>query len=117
MKLWLDDERPAPPDWIWVKSAPEAIRYVRDMKEFLTHISLDHDLSPYEGNGLQVAEYIAEERDSLRDEIEVNVHTANKDKGFEMVNVMRGKGIELSKIRYLEMYEQFGNPGAVEVSA
>lgn len=58
MKLWVDDERPAPEGWIWVKTAQAA------MLELLTgkveEISLDHDLaSPLPGEtGYSVARWI-----------------------------------------------------------
>ena len=44
MNLWLDDVRPAPKGWIWVKT-------VRDAQELLSsgkveRASLDHDLGP-----------------------------------------------------------------------
>ena len=46
MKLWLDDERPAPEGWVWVKTAAEAIRALADQDcEFITHMSFDHDLA------------------------------------------------------------------------
>lgn len=32
MKLWLDDERPAPQGWCWAKTACEAIHYLTSMK-------------------------------------------------------------------------------------
>lgn len=43
MKLWLDDERPAPDGWQWVKTADEAIYALRD--NLITHMSFDHDLA------------------------------------------------------------------------
>jgi hypothetical protein len=55
MKLWLDDERLAPDEsWLWVKTAQEAINYLRWVQEQrsygpmcseLTHMSFDHDLA------------------------------------------------------------------------
>jgi hypothetical protein len=57
MKLWLDDVRPAPPGWLWVKTYDEAIRELTGIaierfhgrigvvREELTHMSFDHDLA------------------------------------------------------------------------
>lgn len=71
MKLWLDDERdPKDPyiqgefgaegDEIWVKTAAEAIRYLKSGN--VTHISLDHDLGPKSaGTGMDVAKWIEEQ--------------------------------------------------------
>ncbi len=53
--LWLDDLRPAPTfrdsgvDWLWVKTAQEAIDVLRDNEVIFA--SLDHDLSDEHYNG------------------------------------------------------------------
>lgn len=56
MKLWLDDERPEPEGWVWVKTALEAIAVLEGLQKVgrlnrLTHMSFDHDLADihYEG--------------------------------------------------------------------
>lgn len=46
MKLWIDDERPAPEGWTHARSAQEAMILLTDMKNWPTHISFDHDLGP-----------------------------------------------------------------------
>jgi hypothetical protein len=33
MKLWLDDERPAPKGWVLAKTANEAIRHLENMRK------------------------------------------------------------------------------------
>ena len=43
MKLWLDDERPAPPGWAWAHNVREAIEAVLRCTSF-EEVSLDHDL-------------------------------------------------------------------------
>lgn len=59
MKLWLDDTRPAPKGWLWVKTAPEAITQLQT--HLFDEISLDHDLGPIEaGTGYDVAVFIEE---------------------------------------------------------
>jgi len=42
LRLWVDDVRPAPGDWLWVKSYDEAIAAMTCT--VITEISLDHDL-------------------------------------------------------------------------
>jgi hypothetical protein len=42
VKIWLDDERPAPAGWVHVKTAPEAI--VMLAAGGVAEVSLDHDL-------------------------------------------------------------------------
>ena len=69
-KLWLDDERDpkskqiqmqfgAEGDEIWAKSANVAINHLK--KGNITSISLDHDLGPNAGTGLDVAVWIEEQ--------------------------------------------------------
>ena len=43
MKIWLDDIRPAPDGWVWVKNYEEAIELICGPENF-DEISLDHDL-------------------------------------------------------------------------
>lgn len=43
MKIWLDDRRPAPEGWSWVKTYDEAVHVLRTTSVFA--MSLDHDLS------------------------------------------------------------------------
>lgn len=42
MKIWLDDLRPAPEGWTWIKTVAEAIHLLET--ETVEEISLDHDL-------------------------------------------------------------------------
>lgn len=61
MRLWLDDERPRPPDYdLWVQTAQEAIAELKEGK--VTSISFDHDLGDESkvGNGYMVAKWIEE---------------------------------------------------------
>ena len=47
MRLWLDDVRPAPEGWTWVKTVPEAKALVAECMErgvAIEAMSLDHDL-------------------------------------------------------------------------
>jgi hypothetical protein len=64
MKLWVDDIRPAPEDWKWIKNAQEFVTY-----EILGHIcegnvkeiSFDHDLGEESSqNGYQLLNLLEE---------------------------------------------------------
>jgi hypothetical protein len=47
MKLWVDDERPAPDGWVWAKTSDEAIAHLIHADGFdvpMDAMSLDHDL-------------------------------------------------------------------------
>lgn len=70
MKLWLDDERdPSDPfiqsefgadgDEVWAKTAATAINHLRQGN--VTSVSLDHDLGPRSGTGMDVAKWIEEQ--------------------------------------------------------
>lgn len=51
MKLWIDDVRPAPKGYFWVKSVNEAKRVIYDpvvCKDYpITLIDIDHDAGDY----------------------------------------------------------------------
>ena len=57
MKVYLDDQRGAPEGWKLVRSAKEAIGYLKSGK--VTEISLDHDLGDDDsGTGYDVIKWI-----------------------------------------------------------
>lgn len=76
-KLWLDDLRPAPPGWLWVKTAWEAMEFLG--RGGVVEISLDHDLGGDEnGNGYHVANWIeAEAYHGRIKRIAWRIHSAN----------------------------------------
>lgn len=96
MKIWTDDERdPAVwrpgEEWIWIKTAQEAIDLITDGKVF--EISLDHDLGETEefdadhNTGYVVAEYIEEcAYFGSIGPIKWSVHSANPV-GYEKIKV------------------------------
>ena len=57
MKLWIDDVRPAPEGYIWLKTVNEAIRYIEIYGDYLDFdnnlvdlievIDIDHDAGNY----------------------------------------------------------------------
>lgn len=59
MKLWLDDERPSPEGWVWVKTADAAMRVITSNKVVV--ISLDHDLGLQKKNGGDVLRWLEEQ--------------------------------------------------------
>jgi hypothetical protein len=58
MKVWLDDERPAPSGWVHVKTAKDAIRLLCTNQ--VDSISLDNDLGEGQPEGKTVARIIEE---------------------------------------------------------
>lgn len=46
-RIWLDDLRPAPSGWLWVKTADECIAALKraSVTEAFVEVSLDHDLA------------------------------------------------------------------------
>lgn len=76
-RLWLDDLRPAPSGWLWVKTAWEAIDALQ--RGGVAEVSLDHDLGePAAGTGYDVAEWIEVEAYHGRvARLRWRVHSAN----------------------------------------
>jgi len=79
MKVWLDDVRPAPSGWTWVKTAPACIELLAHGD--VTELSLDHDLGDDEqGTGYDVLAWMEEAcaRDAWSGfEPTIDVHSAN----------------------------------------
>lgn len=46
MKLYVDDQRPAPPGWRLARNVKEAISILMGQLEGISRLSLDHDLAP-----------------------------------------------------------------------
>jgi hypothetical protein len=59
IKVWLDDIRKAPKEWIWIKTAQEAIDMLE--QENVDVISLDYDLGKNMENGNYVFNWIKQE--------------------------------------------------------
>ncbi len=56
MKLWIDDVRPAPEGYVWIKSVNETkadIEYLEDLNEsiYIEVIDIDHDAGEYVNDG------------------------------------------------------------------
>jgi len=77
MRVWLDDERPAPPGWTHVHWPDEAIRLLE--RGQVVEISLDHDLGDdRRGTGYDVILWL-EEQVYLHgfEPPDIKVHSAN----------------------------------------
>ena len=46
IRLWVDDQRPAPRGWLHARTYVEAVRWIRKFGPELAEVSLDHDLCP-----------------------------------------------------------------------
>ena len=94
MKVWLDDERPAPDGWVRVLWPDEAIALLETGE--VTHISLDHDLGDDDrGTGYDVVLWI-EEAVATRGFVPpaIAIHTANPSARRKML-------AGVTKIEYL----------------
>jgi NAD+-processing family protein with receiver domain len=67
MKIWLDDIRPAPDGWTWMKNATRVMTLIESAAwnvgrsgSDITHISLDHDLGENVETGYDVMAFIEE---------------------------------------------------------
>lgn len=94
MRLWLDDVRPAPPNWLWVRNYGEAIDALNDLA--CEEMSLDHDLGPWgndEKTGYDVITWLEDQiaRDFYRWPIpRIHLHTQNPV-GWQRMDVVRGR--------------------------
>lgn len=71
-EMWLDDKRPAPEGYIWVKTAKEAIALLQEGQ--VTFASLDHDLG-FGGSGYDVVCFM--ERTGLWPRDGIKIHSMN----------------------------------------
>ena len=59
MKLWVDDERPAPDaTWVVATTSEEAISRLSAMADVFEEVSLDHDLGG-DDTGMKVVDWMA----------------------------------------------------------
>lgn len=77
MKVWIDDIRPAPKGWFWIKDSNHALRHLKMFSLVIEEISFDHDLGD-DDTTVRVADYIEEE--AMKDTIpryKWHIHSAN----------------------------------------
>lgn len=78
MKVWLDDERPAPDGWLRAYSAPQAIDMLEKFR--VLEISLDHDLgNEHAMTGYDVLTWIESRLadGEIKAAPRIHIHTAN----------------------------------------
>jgi hypothetical protein len=79
MKIWLDDLRPAPPEYEAVRSVNEAIALICEAEDkgiAIEVLDLDHDLGDYAvdgGDAIKLLDWLAE-RETF---YPIEIHTAN----------------------------------------
>jgi hypothetical protein len=76
--LWLDDVRPAPPGWEWVRTASACVKALVAVRYAAVH--LDHDLGPPRrvGTGMLVLGWMLKEAQAGRYvPPDIRIHTRN----------------------------------------
>lgn len=73
VRLWLDDLRPAPEGWLWVKTVEQAIDVLKQGQ--VTEASLDNDLGPEETEGRRLVLWMAEHE--IWPSRRLQIHSAN----------------------------------------
>lgn len=88
MRIWIDDIRPAPRGFVWVKSVNEAIKLIKHMRAYdkihngnkecfkIELISIDHDAGDYVEDGgdyINILNWL-----EIKDwSYPIHIHTAN----------------------------------------
>lgn len=98
MKLWIDDCRPAPPGYIWIKSTNEALRFIVNHINEIEEIALDHDAGDYVDYGGDYINILNElERLSCKSPLafvgyKFSIHTANPVGAANMRRIIQKNG-------------------------
>lgn len=104
MKLWIDDCRPAPDGYVWLKSTNEALRFIVAHYNDIEEISFDHDAGEYVRDGGDYIEILDElERLSyssrwsyvpkhLCEKSKFHLHTANPVGAANMRRIIQKNG-------------------------
>lgn len=82
MKLWIDDMRPAPKGYIWLRSVNEAKEYYRDHMAEIEEIDIDHDAGDYYDQGgdyIKFLEWLEEKEfiDGWKITTKFHIHSGN----------------------------------------
>lgn len=103
MKLWIDDVRPAPKGYEWVKSVNEAklaiietekrnsVNYLYDIKFAITLIDIDHDAGDYAqygGDYIKLLDWLEETNRN----IPIHIHSMNPVGVQNMRNIIQRNG-------------------------
>lgn len=107
--LWIDDVRPAPEGYVWIKDINEALRFLFWNKNNIYLIDLDHDAGDYRRGGKEDYIVILKEiqrlsrqnntrgmawRTLLKDQIKFRLHSANPVGVQNMRNIIEDNGWE-----------------------
>jgi hypothetical protein len=90
MKIYLDDERPAPDGWVQARWPDEVIALLKTKE--VSHLSLDHDLGDDQrGTGYDVLSWIERELilNQRKPPAHINVHSANPAARMRMVAAIK----------------------------
>lgn len=88
IRLWLDDLRPVPGGWTWVKTAEEAISLMEGGN--VTEASLDHDFGEWIDEGYRLVLYMAEHAGWPSEG--TSVHSSNPPGAGRMCDVIERYG-------------------------
>lgn len=90
--LWFDDARPAPPGWVWAKTAREALKVLAN--RHVTYASLDCDIQGPRGFSDEDGVWLVKQMVShkLWPEFKPGVHSSNWEKGKVMLGLIRRFG-------------------------
>lgn len=77
MRVWLDDNRPAPPGWMWTRTVDQTLR--RIAQGGVTEVSLDYDLDATDPGktGMDVMQALLEAAAAGFATPVIHFHTAN----------------------------------------
>ena len=98
MKIWIDDCRPAPEGYIWLKSTNEALRFIVNHINEIEEIALDHDAGDYVDCGgdyiniLNELERLSHRLPSAFIEYKFSIHTANPVGAANMRRIIERNG-------------------------
>ena len=91
MKLWIDDLREAPKDYVWCKSTKETIQCIEKYKDDILLIDIDHDAGDYVFDGgdyIKVLDYLEEHHLSFP----IHIHSMNPVGVDNMRRIIRKNG-------------------------
>ena len=98
MKLWIDDIRPAPEGYVWLKSTNEALRFISAHRSEIEEISLDHDAGEYVADGgdyiviLDELERISYYLPTAFKKYKFSIHSANPVGAARMKQIIKING-------------------------
>lgn len=95
LRLWLDDIRPAPEDWLLCESVEELIETVNLGRDFYKEpqviVSLDNDLGEGMTEGYKFLDWL--EENSI-DDVAIHIHTSNSVARERMRAIIERNGWE-----------------------